>query len=504
MLAGLRKFTIFLLSALLLVCFAKESPAADDVFRLEFYSDSRKTIDSTRKDYYLAEPVDNASSPAFTRSQYDRNFISTQSDMFLTVRGDLNEGMFLDLKEKLFWQYYNNEDYYSQAINSKKLKQIDHEFNLTFGIAAGDYDYFQLDYFNNYYDTEWFEQWQIKSNKATGEFSHKFSERNILSISGGYEEREYPQDDIRNFRKGSVGLEFITFIKGSQRYIQLASSARGKRSYFENFPNGLSAAKAVKYYTDFTRHPDDDDPDAKYKIERSSGDMYLRFYGDAATKERTELSNRCVDSGLGLEVNYELSPELALRIDDYYRKIDWRNESQATFLFDHYLNRLKISADYEYSPNFAQSVAFINETTNNTNFSSENFNQNKLSYDAYYFSSRSRASISLAGLRKRFDENRVFYSDEDEMQFAAAYDYLITRNLKFLLRTWYIDKDCLNFESLYQSSYQRNSWRASLEKILSRHHSLEIAYQENSERHKQFTENNLDEKSLNFTWLSSF
>jgi hypothetical protein len=501
---GFKKNAALLIAALLLTLCLARARAADDVFYLDFYFDSRSSIDSTRKDYYEPEFSPTASSPQFVAQQYDRNFAISQTDMLLAIRGDLNEAQFFDVKEKLYWQHLNNEDYYARSFRSRKLKEIDHELNVTYGIAAGDHDYFQLDYFNNYYDVSLFEPWQSTANKGQGKFFHEFSERTALSIVGAYEERQYDQDLSQNFREGSVGFEVLTYIRGRSKYVPLANSARGKRSYFESFPNGLAARNAVDYYTDWTTNPDDNDPGARYKEVKTTGDLYLRLYADAATHERTELNNRSVNSGLGLELNYELAPDLALRLDDYYQRTDWRAETGVNFLFDNYSNRLSLSATFEYNDYLSQSVSFMNEMVKNINFSDEDYQLNQLSYEGFYARGKTRGSLLLAALRRRFDESRLLYPDEDEFKLAAGYDYLLIDQLRFILRGEFIDKDYIEFEDTLWSSYQRNSFRAAVEKIFSQRYSLEIAYQENTEKHKNFVHNNIEEKSLSLSWLTHF
>ncbi|MEW6709941.1 MAG: hypothetical protein AB1403_08990 [Candidatus Riflebacteria bacterium] len=498
---AIKKILPILISLLLCSSFAT---AADDIFALEFDLDSRNTVDSTRQDFYRPQYPVMASIPVFIADQYDRNFISTENDMFLAIRGDLNETQFIDIKERLYLLHYNNEDYYSRAVNSRKYREIDHELNLSFGIAAGDHDYFQLDFFNNYYDVPLFNQWQTRANRGSGLFCHEFSQRTCLNLEGSYEEREFENDFELNYREGQVKFEVVTYMRGHHKFVQLANSTRGERSFFENFPTGMAARKAVDYYTDWTRSPEDDDPRAKYKQVKTRGDLYLKFYGDAGTLERTRISNRSTNAGIGMELAYELSDDICLRIDDYYRKRDWRNESGVYFLYDHYSNRLSLSATWEFNTNLTQTVTFIDEVLENSNFSQENMRINLLKYEGLYAKGRSRGSLRFEGQRRRYDENRLFYPDEDELKIAAAYEYLLTEQVKFRLRSEYIDKDYLEFEDLLWSSYQRNVWRAGVEKLLSRNHSLEIAYQENSERHKNFNTNNIEEKSLNFSWLMSF
>ena len=499
-----KAFWQFALFFLLQLFVLGQTFAADDVFSLEFDLDSRNTVDSTRKDFYRPEFQLMASAPGFIGDQYDRNFVSSENDMFLAIRGDLNETQFLDIKERLYFQHYGDQDFYSRAVNNRKYKELDHELNISYGIAAGDHDYFQLDYFNNYYDVAEFKQWQARASRGEGLFSHEFSQKTSLNLGGIYEEREFENDLDLNFRQGEVRFEVVTYIRGQRKYVQLANSARGERSYFENFPNGMAARKAVGYYTDWVRSPEDDDPRAKYKEVKTRGDLYLRFFGDASTLERTRIGNRSTNGGVGLAAAYELSEDICLRLEDYYRKVDWRNESGAYFLYDHFSNRLSLSASYEYSPELLQILTFIDEFVDNVNFTSENHRTNIVKYEGLYARGKTRGSLRVEGLRRRFDENRLFYPDEDEFKIAAAYEYLVTEQLKFFLRSEYIDKDYLEYEDLLWSSYQRNVWRAALEKELSRNHALEIAYQENSIRHKNFDENNIEEKSLNFSWLMSF
>ncbi len=502
---GLQKNLSFILLLITInLAFIAPVVAADDVFMLEFDLDSRNTIDSTRKDYFRPQYQVLASMPEFIAEQYDRSFLSSENDMFIAVRGDLNETQFLDFKERIYFLHYGEEDYYSRAVNSRKIKEIDHEFNLTYGIAAGDHDYFQLDFFNNYYDVDEFSQWQTKANRGSGLFCHEFSEKTALSIQGAYEERQYDNDAEENFRTGQVNFEVLTYIRGHRKFKQLANSTRGNRSFFENFPNGMAARKAVDYYTDWTTSPLDDDPRAKYKAIKTRGDLYLRFYGEASTLERTRIDNRSTNAGIGLGAAYELSDDICLRIDDYYRKQDWRNESGVYFLYDNTANRLSLSATWEYNPELSQTISFIDEMLKNSNVAAENQRINILRYEGFYANGKTRGSLRCEGLRRRFDENRRFYPDEDEFKIAAAYEYMITEQLKFQLRSEYIDKDYLNFADDIWSSYRRNIWRGAVEKILSRNHSLEIAYQENSERHEDFNINNVEEKSLNLSWLMNF
>ncbi|MGM0598462.1 MAG: hypothetical protein ACQETH_01480 [Candidatus Rifleibacteriota bacterium] len=478
--------------------------AADDSFYLDFEFNSQNTFDSTRKDFNELLYDNNASEPRFVAKQYDKSFLNTNSDMFFAVRGDLNETQFLDIKETLGLIHYNEEDYYSRAKNGRKLKELDHELNVTYGIAAGDHDFFQLDYFNNYYDVAEFKEWQIRSNKAAGLFCHEFSQKAILAVTGAYEEREYEFDPVADYKQGTVGFEVAGYIGGKTRFVPVAASARGDRSYFENFPNGLSARKAVDYYTDWTRNPHDTDPGAKYQKIKARGDLFLRLYADAHAQERGNLDNRSSGGGIGLEASYELADNMVFRLNNYYQKKDWKNESRVNFLFDHYANILSLSATWYTNENLQQTFCFTDELVDNNNFSNENHRTNILKYSGSFYADSSWLFVNAQALRRRFDQNRSFYSDEDEISLSGGWHYNITDQIKFKLRSEYVDADYNNFENLYLASFIRTSWRAGIEKRLSLNHSLEVAYQENSENFENFNGNNISEKSFNFSWLMHF
>ena len=493
----------------LLVCLCAILPAgiasaADDTFYLDFELDSQNTFDSTRKDYNELLYDNNASEPRFVARQYDKSFLQTYNDMFFAVRGDLNETQFFDIKENLGLIHFNEQDYYSRAKNSRKLKELDHELNVTYGIAAGDHDFFQLDYFNNYYDAAEFKDWQLRSNKVSGLFCHEFSQKTCFAVTGAYEEREYEFDPVADYKQGAVGFELAGYIGGNTRFVPVAASARGNRSYFENFPNGLSARKAVDYYTDWTRNPEDSDPGAKYQKIKTSGDLFLRLYADAHTQERSNLDNRSSGGGIGLEASYELADNLVFRLNNYYQKKDWKNESRVNFLFDHDANILSLSATWYTGDNLQQTFWFANEFVDNSNFSDENYSSNMLRYSGNYYADSSWIFLDARALRRRFDQNRSFYSDEDEISLSGGWHYNITEQMLFKLRSEYVDTDYNNFANLYFASFIRTTWRAGIEKKLSLNHSLEIAYQENSENYENFDGNNISEKTFNFSWLMNF
>jgi len=195
---------------------------------------------------------------------------------------------------------------------------------------------------------------------------------------------------------------------------------------------------------------------------------------------------------------------MTLRLHDTYKKIDYRRESGAYFQHDYSSNYLSLAADYDFSPNMSQTITFSDELQNHSGAAQENFRINSLTYEGLYSFGRSRASVTLGGLRRRYEEKRTGYPDEDELRAGVGYDYLITDTVRFRMKSEFINLDYAEYEDYLYSSHNRNTWRIGVEKSLSPSNSLEIAFQQNAEKHENFSQNNLEEKSLNLSWLSHY
>jgi hypothetical protein len=478
--------------------------AADDTFRFKFDYDSRSVVDSTRRDWYEYVYSPASAVPAYEKRQYDKNFISSQNDLALQISGDLSETHFLDVKEQLYYRHYNNQELLSRDYSSFKYKELDHLLNITWGIAAGDHDYFQFDYHNNIVDIPEADSLSYRFNRGSAQMSHEFCGRTVFSLLGSYEERQFETDVDRDFREATAGFEILSLVPGHHRYVPVANSARGEKKYFAEFPGAMAARKAIDYYTDYAVNPRDDDPRARYMREKTRGDLFVRVFADLATRDIVTVGNRFNRTGGGFELAYEIAADMTLRLRDSYSKVDYRKESGAYFHHDHTSNYLALAADYDYSPNMSQTITFSDELQNHPAAEQENFRINTLVYEGFYGFGRSRASVTLAGLRRRYQQRRQFYPDENEYRAGVGYDYLVTDTIRFRMKSEFVNCEYEEFEDYLFSSHNRNTFRIGVEKAFSRSNSLELAFQQNSEKHERFYQNNLEEKSLNLSWLSHF
>ena len=478
--------------------------AADDAFRLVYDYDSRTVIDSTRRDWYEYQYDPASITPTIIRSQYDKTFFGSRSDLLLAVEGDLNETHFLDIKERLNYLHYNKQDALSRDYTSFKYRELDHYLNVTWGIAAGDHDYFQFDFHNHYLDMPELENYGFRANRGGALMSHEFSQRTCFNLIGSYEEREFEKDLDANYREATGGFEIVSLIPGRHKYTAVANSTRGDRNYFAQFPNGLAARKAVDYYTHYVVNPRDDDPRAKYMRQKTRGDLYLKVFADLSTRDRTRIDNTYNQVAGGFEAAYEIAEDLTLRLRDTYRKVDYNRESGAYFLHDYNANFLSLAADYDYSADMTQTFTFIDEFQKHPSTGSEDFRASSLIYEGFYTQGHSRASLLLSGLRRRYDQKRILYPDEDELRAMVAWDYLITDTVKFRMKSEFFNREFIDFEDELYSSHNRNNWRVGVEKTLSQSNSLELAFQLGSEKHETFYQNNLEEKSLHLSWISHY
>ncbi|MDD3147514.1 MAG: hypothetical protein PHD82_09440 [Candidatus Riflebacteria bacterium] len=490
------------MTVLLLFC-ASALPASD-AFKFEFDYDSRSFVESTRRDWndYVYSPA--STTPTFTSRQYDKNFMGSDSELSFALKSDLNETHYLDIKETLYFRHYNDSELSGRDYASFKYPELDHLLNITWGIAAGDHDYVQFDYFNNVLELPDIESLNYKSHRGRAQMTHEFNMRTGFSLYGAFEEREYENDSNSSFREGRAGFEVASRLPGHHFYVPVAASTRGDREYFANFPGAMSARKAIDYYTSYAVNPRDEDPRARYMRERRRGELFLRAFGDLVSREFNNLDNKYSEVSTGFETAYDAAEDLTLRLRDTYRKIDFDRESAAFFHHDSQTNYLALTLDYYYSANMAQTLTVTDELQKFSQAGSENFRLNALTYEGFFTYGRSRASLVLSALRRRYDEKRLYYPDEDEWRAVLGYDYLITETLRFRMKSEFVDRDYLEFEDYLYSTHSRNAWRIGIEKSFSRSNSLELAYQENNERNDLHTQNNIAEKSVGLSWISHY
>ncbi len=473
-------------------------------FNFEFDYDSRSFVDSMRRDWsdYVYNPA--TSTPVFEKRQYDKTFVGSRNDLYFALKGDLSETHYLDIKENLHYRHYKDSEPLSRAYESFRYSELNHQLNVTWGMAAGDHDYVQLDYFNDVVDFADCKSFNYKAHRGRAQMTHEFSMRTAFSIYGDIEERRYDFDSEANFREGRAGFEIASRLPGHDRYVPVAASTRGDINYFAGFPGAMSAKRVIDHYTDYAVNPRDDDPRAKYRRERTRGELFLRAFGELSNRDYLNLSNKRTEIATGFEAAYDAAEDLTLRLRDTYRKSDFEKESLLNFHHDGFSNYLALAVDYFYSKAMTQTLTFTDEIQKFSAAAPENFRINAVTYDGTFTYGRSRASLTLGALRRRYEEKRRFYPDEDEWRALIGYDYLLTDTLRFRMKSEFVDRDYLDFEDYLYSTHRRNSWRVAVEKSFTSSTSLELAYQENNENYDLHTQNNLEEKSVGLSWISHF
>ncbi len=461
-------------------------------------------VESTRKDYFDAVYSFDNPVPQYVKKQYDKSFYGTDSDLSFALKTDLNDTCFLDLKESLYIRHYNKEDPYSLDYNSNKFNELDHNFRLTFGVAAGTYDYIQLDYINNIYDGGFFESLNYKSNKGRALLAHDFAERTCVAFSGSYEEREYNTDKILNYREGRAGVEVSCLLPVKNEYVQIANSSRGEKSTFERIPTGMTARNAVDYYTTYVRNPRDDDPTAKYVLNQVRGELYIRGFAEIAQRERTRLKNDCDEVTGGFETIYRTEDDIRVRLNEVYSDLDFERESNVNVLHDGFSNYTALTFDYDCTKDFSQSLTYSYEFHKYKRFKDENNKANSVTYESFYCGKNYRTSFLLGAVFREYYTAAPLMPDETERRAAFCCDYDIIDTLTFKFKAEYADLDYHDFEDEMFSNYKRKTWRIALEKGLGECLSFETAFECNTEKHKVFKQNNIEEKTVGVSLIGRF
>lgn len=477
---------------------------AADSFKFESRWESRSSVDTTRKQYADVEYPDLTMTPVTVPKEYDKNFVSSINDLTLTLKGDLSPNQFLDFKEILHFQTYRPEDYDSFSLDSYRYRNLDHLFNLTYGISFGSSDFFQLDYFNNVYQIPIDNLWEYNSNMGKAKFSHRINQYTGLSLEGGYEEREYVNDRTSNYSEGSFVFDLSTFLPEKLRYRPIGNTVRGERSTFEKIPTGMATRKAVDYYTTWTRRPDDGEAEAKYLSDVMRGDLFLDFQADLRTRKRVNIDNGYFQPSGIFKATYDWSDKLKLHLEETYYQRKFDRESDLYYLYDHRSNKVTLGSTYQPDIRFTHILSFSNEYYDHFNRQDQDYLINSALWETFYSYGRSAASLNLKATMTRYGQPRAFYVDNNQFQAVFGYDYPITPKLVFHLKDEWVDTTYDVYEDLYFSSSVRNTWRVALERILSKQQGLEIGYQDKRETHRLFNANDITEKSLFLSWLSHF
>lgn len=480
--------------------------AQERVEKTKFEGDAtiKAFVESTRKDYFDAVYSFDNPIPQYVKKQYDKSFYGTDTDLTFALKTDFNETSFLDFKESLYIRHYNKEDPKSLDYYSNKFNEIDHNLRLTFGIAAGIHDYIQLDYINNIYDGGVFESLNYRSNKGRALLAHDFAERTCVAFTGSYEEREYDTDKVMNFREGRAGFEVSCLLPVRNEYVQIANSSRGEKSTFERIPTGMAAKNAVDYYTTYVRNPRDDDPTAKYALNQVRGELYIRGFGEIAQRERIQLKNDCDEVVGGFETIYRTADDMRFRLNEVYTDQDYEKESNINALHDGFSNYTAITVDYDCTKDFSQSLTYSYEFYKYKKFREENNKANSVTYESFYCGKNYRTSFLVGAVFREYYTAAANMPNETERRAAFCCDYDIIESLTFKFKAEYADLDYHDFEDEIFSNYKRKTWRIALEKGLGECFSFETAFESNSEKHKVFGQNNIEEKTVGISLIGRF
>jgi len=491
----------------LALLFAREVPSnaqEADKFKLDFKFESKSSADSTRKDYYELTYASDTFEELTQPRSYDKTFYSSVNDMNLALKWTFGGTHYFDIKETLHYQGYRPEDYDSYSLDSYKYKYLDHLVDVTYGVALGDADVLQFDYFNNVYRIPIDNVWDYLSNLGKARFNHQINQDTSLGMEGTYEERNYPNDASQDYQEGALVVDFSRFLPERIRYTPISNALRGEKSSFEKFPTGTTQRKAMDYYTTWTRKPGEDEPEAKYLSKVTRGDMYLTLQADLRTRKRTSLDNGYFQPTGNFKLAWDVLDNVKATFEDSLYKRKNQKESDTYFLFDHASNRATLTITYQEDPRFTYYYTFSDEFYQYATHKEYDYRIDSVIFEIYYKYGRSAASLYLNEAFTRYGSPRTFYPDSNQFQAIFGYDYPITKTFLLHLKDEWDDYDYKEFQDLIYSSYTRNTWRVALEKVLSASQGLEIGYQSKREWHKTFVSNDEIEKSLFFNWLSHF
>lgn len=462
-------------------------------------------VESTRKDYFDRVYSYDNPVPRYEKRQCDRSFYGTDSDLNFALKTDLGDVSFLDFKESLYIRHYNRQDPRSLDYKSNKCNEIDHNLCVTFGVAAGTYDYIQLDYLNNIYDGGVFDSLNYRSNKGKAMVAHDFDGRTCLAFTGSYEEREYDTDKVLDYKEARAGVEVSGVISGRSEYVQIANSSRGEKSTFEKVPGAMAAKNAIDYYTTYVRNPRDDDPTAKYVLNQVRGEVYSKVFGEIAQRDRVRLDNDCDEVVAGFETVYRATDEMKVRLHDVYVDQDFQRESNINDLHDRYSNYVAFTVDYDCSQNYSQSFTYSHEFYKYKKVARDQNNKaNAFTYESLYVDKNYRTSLILGSIKREYYTDAGFAPDETERRAAFRFDYDIIETLTFKFKAEYADINYHDMQDDVFSNYKRKTWKIALEKGLGECLSFETAYQSNRERHKIFNQNDIEEKTVGLSLIGKF
>ncbi|MBF0545187.1 MAG: hypothetical protein HQM08_12185 [Candidatus Riflebacteria bacterium] len=466
--------------------------------------DSKSIADSSRKEYWeLSFPSDSLTFQN-KKLEYDNTFFGSINDLNLKLKCDLSENNYLDFSENLRFQSWKPEDYQAYSSDNYKEKYTNHTFSATFGQSVGTNDTLQLSFVNNILRMPLDDWYDYDSNIGKARYNHRINEFSGLGIQGSFEERIYSNDRAYDFQEGALTLDLFTFIPEKLRYIQRGSSTRGDKSVFEKIPTGLETKQAVDYYTKWIRNPNDPDPNTKYSTDVIMGDLFLNLQTDFRTRKLTQIDNSYYQPTITFNSSYKINDQLKFQFEDSWYQKKFSRESDQFFLYDHVSNKVGLGFQNTPQKNITYILSFSNEQYTHSSRKDQDYFVNTCIWETYFFSGNTGANLSLKESQKKFNDARFFYPNSNQFQASLGFDYLITKDFLFHLKDEWVNNDYTEFENMLYSSFVKNTWKASLEKNLDRYNSLELGYQDKDEKHKNFSVNNVLEKTLFFSWNTRY
>jgi hypothetical protein len=464
---------------------------------------SSTMVDSTRKDYYTLSFTNTASDPTRVPSAFDRSAVGTVHDLTLTFKGDLTDSQILDLGESLHYRKYSPEDFTSSHLDLHKYSYLDHLFSAAYGVAIGTSDFFRADFRNNILMMSGDPLAEYSANSGHLRYSHRLQEHFALSFAGGYETRNYDNDDTADYEESVFSMELSRFFPEKYRYQPISSASRGARQTFSTYPNGLSARKAVDYYTDWSKNPGDPEPNAKYLQRVVRGDLHLSLTGDVRRRRQTAIDHEYQQPQGTFRAAYDAARTVRLLLENTYYQRTYDTESAYYHLFDHHSNRAALSGTYRPNHHWSHIISAANEFSSYDQRTDLDFVLNTISWESFFTNAPHTVTLFLQDSLTRYDQSRSYFSDSDRIQVLAAYALSLTDSWKFHLKDEWIDHDVKTFEDLCSYSYVRNTWNAAFANALDQRNTLELGYRNSRQMGGRYKHQDATEKCVYFSWNAS-
>jgi len=324
-----------------------------------------------------------------------------------------------------------------------------------------------------------------------------------MGFEGDFEDRSYQNDESSSYRERTMLIDYSHFFPEKIRYRPVSSATRGKKSTFEKTPTGMNSKKAVDYYTSWTTKPNDPEPQAKYIPQVVRGDLYINLTGDFRKRERYNIDNHYLQNLGTFKATYDANDKLKFNFEDTYYAKNWETESDYYYLYSQKSNKVSLSTTFKPDKMFTHIVTGSNEFYDHVTAVEQDYKINTLIWETYYYYNRTSAGLYYKTAWQSYGQPRDYYPTSVQRQGVFTYDYTLTKDFFLHLKDDWVNYDYLDNESIFYSTYTRNIWKLSFEKVLDKHNALELGYQDKREKHKNFYSNDITEKSVFLSWTAS-